>query len=515
MMTKTRKHTSTKNAAKLFVILCCIFSTALFAQNKEERPNFIFIIADDMRWDAMGLVQKEQGKKARFPWLKTPNLDALASESVRFRNAMVATAVCSPSRAEYLTGRYGHFNGVANNQVFFPVDNLTYATELKKAGYTTGYIGKWHMKNQKERPGFDYFASYQGQGRYDDWFFLIDGVKTKTKGWIDDVSTNFAIDYINRDHKQPFVLAVGYKSPHIPFVPPARNKNLYAGEKVGPVPNFYNEAIFKPEYNNPPNPETRDVQPLWALDYFRCVTSIDENIGKLMAALDAKGLSENTVVIFTSDNGYYMGEHGLGDFMGDKRSAYEEALRVPLLVRYPKLKTAGKISDELVLNLDLAPTLLEFAEVAIPKEIQGESWVKLLKKPNKTHRKGFFYEYFFENKFSETPTVLAYRTKTHKLITYPDHPEWVELYDLENDPFEIENLALSTKYKSLLSKMQKAFKKEQKAVGYLLPDYAEKPWPEDYVPTIRQINYPWLSAERNKEVYEKRLSKYQKSNKQK
>ncbi len=506
---KTELKKSFKIALALGVYM--LFSMSMRAQekSKDTRPNFIFIIADDMRWDAMSIVQEEQGDQARFPWLKTPNLDALASESMRFKNAMVATSVCSPSRAEYLTGRYGHFNGVASNQIHFPLDNVTYATLLKEAGYSTAYIGKWHMKNQKERPGFDYSASYTGQGKYEDWFFLIDGVKTKTEGWIDDVSTDFAIEYINRDHKQPFVMVVGFKTPHIPFIPPARNKDLYAGEKIGPVPNFYNEAIFKPKVSDSVfsrrkrmllrrgmlDTAPREEQPLWALDYFRCISAIDENVGRLMATLQENGLAENTVVIFTSDNGYYMGEHGLGDFRGDKRSAYEEALRVPLLVRYPKKMAKASISEELVLNIDLAPTLLDFAGIKIPEEIQGMSWAPLLTNKDAKFREGFFYEYFFENKFAETPTILAYRTKTKKIIKYPENEDWTELYDLVADPFETKNLVSSPKHKSLLSSMEKAFEKEKKATGYLVPEYAEKPWPEDYKFVRKKQNYPWLNRQ--------------------
>lgn len=509
----------TKITMKSVLLFCCLFSSTIFSQDKtkDERPNFIFIIADDMRWDAMSFVQKQQGEKARFPWMKTPHLDALAAESMNFQNAMVATAVCSPSRAEYLTGRYGHFNGVASNQIHFPVDNITYATELKKAGYETGYIGKWHMKNQKERPGFDYSASFTGQGHYEDWFFLINGVKTKTEGWIDDVSTDFAIDFINKDHDKPFALSVGFKTPHIPFIPPARAKNRFAGEKVGSVPNFYNTAIYRPEVGQTEFSDRekvllkrgmlktapREEQPNWALDYFRCISAIDENIGRLMATLEQSGLAENTVVIFTSDNGYFMGEHGLGDFRGDKRSAYEESLRVPMLVRYPKKMPKAATSDELVLNIDLAPTLLDFAGVEIPKEIQGLSWAPLLTDKNATFREGFFYEYFFENKFAETPTILAYRTKNKKIVKYPDHQEWIELYDLEKDPYETKNLVKSSKHKKMLKKMEKAYEKEKKAVGYLFPDYAEKPWPDDYEFTRKSMNQPWLNSNKNKKVNKK------------
>ena len=460
---------------------------------KSSQPNFLFIVADDMRWDAMSLVQQEQGEAGRFPWFKTPNLDRLAAQGLRFKNAFAATAVCSPSRAEFLTGRYSHLNGVANNQIEFPVENATWATALKGAGYTTAYIGKWHMLNQKERPGFDYAASYTGQGRYEDWFFLIDGVKTETKGWVDDVSTDFAIEYLKRDHDRPFAMAVGFKTPHVPFIPAARAKERYLGEKVGPVANFHDQAIFKPILKDGEEVIPRAEQPLWAIDYFQTLSGLDEDVGRLLRALEVLGLAENTVVIFSSDNGYFFGEHGLGDFMGDKRSAYEEAMRIPMLVRYPGHIAAGSVSDELVLNIDLAATFLDLAGVEVPEEIQGKSWKPLFDKPDADFRSGFFYEYFFERKFSETPTILAYRTKTAKYIAYPDHKEWVELYDLIADPFERKNLAHLHEHHELRSRMETAFEKEMSAVDYVFPDYADEPWPADYVHIKKKQNYPWLN----------------------
>jgi arylsulfatase A-like enzyme len=179
--------------------------------------------------------------------------------------------------------------------------------------------------------------------------------------------------------------------------------------------------------------------------------------------------------------------------MGDKRSAYEESMRVPMLVRYPKQLANGKVSDELILNIDLAPSFLDLAGVEIPKEIQGMSWAPLLSDSNAPFRTAFFYEYFFENKFAETPTVLALRTKTHKLIKYPGHEDWTELYDLNIDPFETKNLVSSPEHRSLLFTMEKAFEQEKKATGYLVPDYAEKPWPADYIHIKKKQNYPWLN----------------------
>jgi len=490
----------TKVLGMAILLILSLSSSYVYADQpdagKSSQPNFIFLYADDMRWDAMSVVQQERGEVARFPWFKTPNLDQLAADGLRFRNAFAVTAVCSPSRAEFLTGRYSHLNGVASNQTHFPADNATWATALKEAGYTTAYIGKWHMGNQQERPGFDYAASYVGQGRYEDWFFLVDGVKTETSGWVDDVSTDFAIEFMQRDHDQPFAIAVGFKTPHIPFIPPARASERYLGEKVGPVANFYDEAIFKsrPEVGEEVTP--RAEQPLWAIDYFQTVSGIDENIGRLLAALEEQGLAENTVVIFSSDNGYFFGEHGLGDFMGDKRAAYEEAMRIPMLVRYPARIAAGSISDELVLNIDLAATFIDLAGIEVPEEIQGKSWKPLFDKPDTEFRSGFFYEYFFENKFPQPPTTLAYRSKTAKYITYPEHKEWVELYDLVADPFERENLAHFHDHRELRSRMEAAFEKEKAAVDYVFPDYAEEPWPDDYVQIKKKQNYPWLNRDK-------------------
>jgi arylsulfatase A-like enzyme len=448
--------------SRLALLVCCIlFAVTLRAA--ERRPNFLFVYTDDQRWDAMSVVQREQGDRARYPWFKTPHMDRIAAEGIRFRNAFVTLALCAPSRATFLTGRYNRLNGVIDNQTPLSETSVTHASLLRDAGYTTGYIGKWHMGMQRgQRPGFSYSASFVGQGKYFDSDFEINGVATPTKGWIDDVSTDFAIEFLKQNRAKPFSLVVGFKTPHVPLTPPERAKDRFAGEVWRTVPNMNVRAI----YRNPPGP--KDVHPLKRptnLAYFRCVSAIDDCVGRLLATLDELGLADDTVVIFTSDNGYYQGEHGLGD----KRSAYEESIRIPLVVRYPKRFPKGKPIDEMVLNLDVAPTFLELAGLPARREFQGRSWVPLIAGKATAWRDAFFYEYYLEAAYPTTPTVLAVRTPTAKLITYPGREDWTELFDLKSDPYELKNLARDPAHAALLAEMTATFAREQAAAGPPLP----------------------------------------------
>jgi arylsulfatase A-like enzyme len=447
-----------------------------------KRPNFLFVLTDDQRWDAMAVVQQEQGAKARFPWLETPNLDRLAREGVRFRNAFVVNSLCAPSRAAFLTGRYNHANGIVNNHTPFPENSITFASLLRQAGYRTGYVGKWHMDGQRgKRPGFDYSASFIGQGRYMDCPFEINGQETETSGWVDDVSTDFAIQFLESNQDGPFALVVGFKSVHGPRQPPERLKAKYAGKEAKPAPN----ADHVPPYlasddfttQRLQNARKKKVRPAAKdpafealLNYFRLVAAADENLGRLLDALDRLKLAESTVVVFASDNGYYLGEHGLGD----KRTAYDESLRIPLLVRCPQLgETArGQTNDAMVLNIDLAPTLLDLAGVAVPSEMQGRSWRPLLAGLEPAWRTSFFYEYFYERNF-RAPHVLAVRTEDAKLIQYPGHDDWTELFNLRTDPYETRNLISDAQSADLLKEMQRKFAEQSQAVTYNAPAHAD------------------------------------------
>lgn len=438
------------------------------ARSSGRKPNFLFIYTDDQRWDTMGVVQREQGERARFPWFQSPNMDRLAAEGVRFRNAFVTLSLCSPSRAAFLTGRYNHLNGIINNNTPFPEQSVTHATLLRSAGYRTAYIGKWHMGNQSgQRPGFDYSASIIGHGRYNDCPFEINGVSSPTQGWVDDVSTAFAIKWMKENRDRPFSMVVGFKSPHSPrggVNLPERLRNLYANETSRPTPNLNSPAIFsqvdKATGKMPKGLADNSIH----LDYLRHIKGADENLGKLLDALDELGLAEDTVVVYASDNGYFLGEHGLGD----KRAIYEESLRIPMLARYPRLFGKGRVVDEMVLNIDLAPTFLDLAGVTAPRQMQGASWKPLAagQKPA-NWRQSFLAEYYVE--LGNTPNLVGVRTANSKLVKYPGHPEWTEVFDLTVDPYELKNLAADP---AARAKLNAELDAQVKATGYTAPPNA-------------------------------------------
>lgn len=473
------------------VFLCC--SSSAYAE-APGRPNFIFIITDDQRWDALGVVQREQGDRGRFPWLKTPNLDRLAGEGARFRNAFVTLSLCSPSRASFLTGQYNHQNGVYNNYTPFPARDTTYAELMRTAGYSTAFIGKFHHGKQKgPRPGFEYNATFLDQGVYENCSFEVEGKMVETQGWVDDVSVDFAIDFIRqRDKAKPFSMWIGFKTPHEPTVPPDRTKGMYGGMRARPVPSLTTPPVFR---FNKEDAQRRDIAEEGIksgkgtevnLDWFRCISAMDEAVGRLLKALDKSGLAENTVVVFTSDNGGYMGEHCLND----KRSAYDESLRIPMILRYPAKVPAGKVLDDLVLNIDIAPTFLELAGLPVPENMQGLSLAPLLEGRAKDWRQSFLAEYFIDREYPNNPTWVAVRTRSAKLVKYPGREEWTELFDLSADPYEIDNLADDPAHRSLREDMERELGRQIQLVNYHVPvdapqarfDPVNSTWRDPYSP---------------------------------
>ncbi len=418
-------------------------------------PNFIFIITDDQRWDAMGVTQRELATagQARFSWFtnQTPGMDRLAREGIRFRNAFANNSVCSPSRACFLTGQYNHVNSVVHNGKELPLNAVTYASVLQSQGYQTLYTGKWHMNVQTTRPGFTHFASFIAQGEYFNYPFLVDGVSTPTTGWVDDATTDYALNYISNNAANPFVLVVGFKSPHDPRTPRADLDNLYTGQPILPPVN--GSLFLAPYIATAGGPSDANI-----CQYLECLKGVDQNVERILNTLDGLNLASNTMVVYTSDNGYLFKEHGLGD----KRAAYEESLRIPLIVRYPPLGRTNAVRDEVVLNLDLAPTFLDFAGVPIPSSMQGRSWRPLLEGNSPADwRSAWFYEYTIDTGVTNTPSITAMRSPGTKLILYPVNAAYTELFDLSADPFETNNLAFkpasqplfASAYQELLTQM--------------------------------------------------------------
>jgi arylsulfatase A-like enzyme len=401
-----------------------------------QRPNIVFVLVDDLRWDALGC--------AGHPFVKTPNLDRLAREGALFQNAFVTTPLCSPSRGSFLTGQYVRTHGVKGNGNNTELSRklVTFPRLLQDAGYETAYVGKWHMGNDPNpRPGFDRWVSFPGQGQHVDPLLNLDGKPEKVTGYMTDVLTGHAVDFLNKERSKPFCLYLAYKAVHGPFVPAERHKGLFADQAITRPPSALDPIVGKPALVRPvgtmraPAPGGGPGDEL-VRNQLRMLTAIDEGIGKVVAALDQTRKLDDTLVVFTSDNGYFWGEHGLGD----KRWAYEESVRIPLLMRYPRLIPAGARPEGLVLNVDIAPTCLNLAGVASPKGMQGSSLRALFGPEARRWRPSVLLEYFEEPNFPRAPTWEAVRTGRWKYIRYPGlGPDNDELYDLQTDRFEQRN----------------------------------------------------------------------------
>lgn len=439
----------------------------------EARPNILVILTDDMRWDALGVVQREQGIQALFPWFQTPHLDRLAAEGARFANAFVTTSLCSPSRASLLSGQYAHRHQVLNNFTDYPHELPGYPRHLHDAGYEMAYIGKWHMgeDDDRQRPGFDFWMSHRGQGNYWDNEFNINGNRRTLKGYYTTVVTEAAVDWIRQAHAKPWLLVLGHKAPHGgPIVPASEYAHAFDDQKITRPANAasYRAKDGKPAWLERSYPTWHGLGgPLYGLKeydafvraYLGCIASVDESVGTLYRVLQESGQLDKTIVIFTSDNGFALGEHG----RTDKRTAYEESLRVPLLLRYPELAKPGTVVQEMVLTLDLAPSLLDVAGATPLPAADGLSWKRLLAGDATNWRTSFFYQYNYESQFPYTPNVRAIRTRDWKYIHYPHGDrgpdrETAELYDLNNDPLETRNLisesACADKRKELQNQLE-------------------------------------------------------------
>ena len=436
---------------------------ALVIASADDRPNILFIMTDDHAAHAISCY----GSKVNT----TPHLDRLAAGGMIFKNAFVTNSICTPSRATILTGKYSHLNGTP---VFnrFDGSQPTVAKMLQAAGYHTGMIGKWHLGS--DPTGFDRWIVLPGQGVYHDPDFLIPEGRVSTKGYVTDIITDLGLRFLDtRPADKPFFLMLHHKAPHRPWDPDEKHRAQFADKDIPEPATLFDDYTTRPaalpENKQtiardltardlklaPPAGLTGDALIHWKYqrymrDYLACVASVDDNIGRVLDYLDARDLAKNTLVIYTSDNGFFLGDHGLFD----KRFMYEPSLRVPLIIRWPGVTKPGSTTDAMALNLDYAETFLDAAREKIPADMQGSSLVPLLKgELPDDWRTQFYYRYYHDPGDHNTRAHYGLRTATEKLIYYWKQ-DACEFFDLRSDPDELHNIAADPGWDTRLAFMK-------------------------------------------------------------
>ncbi len=454
---------------KFLTVLLALAANAFAA----DRPNILFIMTDDHAAHAISCY----GSKVN----ETPNLDRLAKSGVRFTNAFVTNSICTPSRATLLTGKYSHLNGVPvfNN---FDGSQQNVAKLLQSAGYHTGVIGKWHLGS--DPTGFDRWIILPGQGVYNNPAFLTPAGRLTVNGYVTDIITDLGTEWLDtRPKDKPFFLLLHHKAPHREWTPSEKYRAEFSKKTIPEPPTLFDKYDSRPaalpenrqtiarDLNrndlkmDPPDGITGDALTHWKYqrymqDYLACVQSVDDSVGKVLDYLDAHDLAKNTLVIYTADNGFFLGDLGLFD----KRFMYEPSLRVPLIARGPGVK-AGTVTDSFSLNIDYAPTFLAAACEKIPADMQGRSLLSILSgEPPADWRTAMYYRYYHDPGHHNTRAHLGIRTATHKLIHYWKIDAW-EMFDLTTDPQEQHNLANEPAQASKLAELKTqlaALKKEMK-----------------------------------------------------
>lgn len=493
-------------AGLLLALLACTEET------KVEKPNILFIMSDDHAYQAISAYNKGL--------IETPNIDRIANEGIIYNRAFVTNSLCAPSRAVILTGKFSHLNRVKGNSEVFDGDQQTVPKILQANGYQTAIIGKWHLKSAPT--GFDYWNILPGQGDYYNPDFIKMGKDTVYKGYVTDIITELSREFLeNRKKDKPFFLMMHHKAPHRSWMPALKYLELLDDKKFSLPDNFYDNYVgrealkiqkltvkdhmdIRMDYKVPCNecdtvdvnwwapeeywrrldrlsPEERkqweiayekEEEEYWQVkddsvkfdqwkfrrymeDYLRCIVSVDESVGAILYYLKESGLDKNTIVVYTSDQGFYLGEHGLFD----KRFMYEEALRTPLLIRFPEEIQKGTESSQLVQNLDIAPTLLDVAGIQVPIDLQGQSLCKTWGENAGDWREAIYYHYY-EKGFGATPHY-GIRTDRYKLIHFYDLVDSWELYDLQEDPTEMNNLYYNPDYSKIVSDLKLKLKELQ------------------------------------------------------
>ncbi len=504
---------------KLLFLLCCLIMVACHApapkeeKQSVEKPNIIFILADDHAYQAISAYDTT--------FIKTPSIDRLAREGMLFSHAFVTNSICSPSRAVILTGKFSHLNSVRDNWDVFDTTEITFPKLLQQHGYQTALYGKWHLKSLPK--GFDYWKVLPDQGQYYQPDFLTPQGETRDTGYVTDIITDMAIHFLDslRDPNKPFLLMVHHKAAHRDWWPSMQDITAFKDKKI-PVPQTlfdtyvnrgkaaseeemriadhmaltmdnklspetvarlgYKEFMdwYVKDYRNSYNRLTDEEKTKWqsvygpiekdfaknrpkgkALtlwkyhrymeDYLGTIISVDRNVGRLLDYLDQHNLSKNTMVVYTSDQGFYLGEHG----WFDKRFMYEQSFRTPLLIRYPALIQPGAVNNDLVQNLDFAETMLDVTGVPVPEDMQGRSLVPLFQNNNTGWRDALYYHYYEYPGIHAVKRHYGIRTARYKLIHfYYDIDEW-EMYDLEKDPGEMKNIYNDPDYAAVRTDLEK------------------------------------------------------------
>ncbi len=521
---KTFIRSTNWRSGKIVAIVCAIvlaigtrsrLDAADAESNVNVQPNILFIFTDDHAISAISAY----GSKL----IQTPNIDRIAREGMLFKNCFVTNSICGPSRAVILTGRHSHENGFIDNQSRFDGSQTTFPKLLQTAGYQTAIIGKWHLVS--DPTGFDHWDVLPGQGSYYNPELLSQSKtprgsnqKRIVEGYTTDIITDLSLEWItnNRDSSKPFLLMCQHKAPHREWAPGPEELDLFRGESFPEPSTLFDDyagrargaaeqemtiahhmtaldlALVSPKNLTPTQREryegafrseneamkkaqlsgealVRWNYQRYVSNYLRCVAGVDRNIGRLLDFLDASGLAKNTLVIYSSDQGFYLGEHG----WYDKRWMYEESLRMPLVARWPGVITPGSLDDHLVQNLEFAQTFLDIAHATTPAEMQGKSLLPLMQGKNPVDwRSSVYYHYYEFPQPHRVPSHYGIRTDQHKLIWYDSIGDW-ELFDLKNDPQELRSIHADPNsaelFKNLRSQLLKARKTAQDNTGQPFP----------------------------------------------
>jgi arylsulfatase A-like enzyme len=458
----------------------------------DSRPNILFIMSDDHAAHAMSCY----GSRIN----ETPNLDRIATGGIRFENCFCTNSICGPSRATILTGTYNHVNGMTTLGTKMDNRQLNCAKLLQSGGYQTALIGKWHLGQGPQHwpTGFDHYNILQGQGPYFDPEMVRDGQKVQYQGYTTDIITDLSLEWLRqRDQERPFCLFYHHKAPHRSWEPDEKHAGMYDDVDI-PEPETFNDdyanrsaaaaaARMRVESDlnerdlKEPVPEglTPAQEKSWKYqryikDYLRVIASVDDNVGRVLDYLDEEGLAEDTIVIYTSDQGFFLGDHG----WYDKRFMYEESLRMPFVIRYPRELEPGSVSADMILNVDFAPTFLDYAGIEVPESFQGTSFRPVLQGSTpEDWQTGMYYRYWMHGAHHNVYAHYGIRTQRYKLIYFYNDglqqagavdekydPEW-ELFDLESDPSELCNVVDDPAYADIASSLKDEMHRLQDKVG--------------------------------------------------